>query len=89
MINKFVIIFRDNDKVKIDKADFVRSLGKWRIKQDIEVLEMVFNKNSIKNSKDLKKSYVYQLERLAIETQKSEGFKLILEFFSNQFAKKI
>lgn len=82
-------IFRNLDKVKVDKADFIMTLGKWRIKQDIEVVEMVFNENSIKNSKDVQKSYEHHLERLTKEHPENlEQFKLILEFFSNQFAKK-
>ena len=82
-------IFRNLDKVKIDNADFVMTLGKWRIKQDIEVVEIVFNADSIKNSNDVKKSYEYHLQRLTKKHPENlEQFKLILEFFSNQFAKK-
>lgn len=82
-------IFRDLDKIKVDKADFVMTVGKWRIKEDIEVAEMVFNKDSIKNSKDVEKSFKYHQENLAKEHPENlEQFLLILEFFSNQFARK-
>jgi hypothetical protein len=82
-------IFRNLDKIKVDKADFVMTVGKWKIKEDIEVAEMVFNKNSIKNSKDVEKSFNYHLKNLEREHPENlEQFKLILEFFSNQFAKK-
>ena len=82
-------IFRNLGKVKVDKADFVMTVGKWKIKEDIEVAEMVFNENSIKNSKDVEKSFNYHLNNLKKEHPENlEQFKLILEFFSNQFAKK-
>jgi hypothetical protein len=82
-------IFRNLDKIKVDKADFVMTVGKWRIKEDIEVAEMVFNEHSIKNSKDVEKSFNYHLKNLEKEHPENlEQFKLILEFFSNQFAKK-
>lgn len=82
-------IFRNLDKIKVDRADFIMTLGKWRIKQEIEVVEMVFNQSSIENSEDVKKSYEHHLKNLAKEHPENlEQFKLILEFFSNQFAKK-
>lgn len=82
-------IFRNLDKVKVDKANFIMTLGKWRIKQDFEVVEMVFNQDSINNSKDVKKSYKNHIKRLTEKHPENlEQFKLILEFFSNQFAKK-
>ncbi|WP_047548501.1 hypothetical protein [Psychroserpens sp. Hel_I_66] len=82
-------IFRNLDKVKVDKADFVMTIGKWRIKENIEVAEMVFNKESIKNSKDVEKSFNYHLGNLTKEHPENlEQFRLILEFFSNQYAKK-
>lgn len=82
-------IFRNLDKVKVDKADFIMTLGKWKIKEDIEVVEMVFNKDSINNSKDVQESYDFHLSRLTEEHPENlEQFKLILEFFSNEFAKK-
>jgi hypothetical protein len=82
-------IFRNLDKIKVDKADFVMTVGKWKIKEDLEVAEMVFNENSIKNSKDVEKSFNHHLKNLEKEHPENlEQFKLILEFFSNQFAKK-
>lgn len=82
-------IFRDLDKVNVDKADFIMTVGKWRIKHEIEVVEIVFNENSIQNSKDVKKSYDTHIDKLAKDYPENiEQFKLILEFFSNQFAKK-
>jgi hypothetical protein len=82
-------IFRNLKENNVDKADFVLTLGKWRITNEMEVVEIVFDKNSIKNSKDVKKSYEYHLKRLIEHyPEHSKHFKLILTFFSNQFAKK-
>lgn len=82
-------IFRNLEKNEVKDADFIMTVGKWVIKEDIEVVEMVFDKNSIQNSPDIKRSYEFHLEKLTKEhPEHREQFELILQFFSNQFAKK-
>tara|TARA_R110001583_G_scaffold158317_1_gene310299 strand:- start:3167 stop:4087 length:921 start_codon:yes stop_codon:yes gene_type:complete len=82
-------IFRDLDKNNISSADFVMTVGKWRIKEEMEVVELVFDEKSIKNSKDVRESYEYHLARIREQMpENSEQFELILKFFSNQFSKK-
>lgn len=82
-------IFRNLKENNVDNADFVMTLGKWRILKELEVVEIVFDENSIKNSNDVKKAYEYHLKNLTKDfPDHSEHFKLILKFFSNQFAKK-
>lgn len=82
-------IFRNLSENNANNADFIITLGKWRILNEIEVVEIVFDENSIKNSVDVKNSYEYHLKRLIEHyPEYSEHFKLILTFFSNQFAKK-
>ncbi|WP_324720835.1 hypothetical protein [Salinimicrobium sp. HB62] len=82
-------IFRNLEKNEVENADFIMTVGKWIIKEDIEVVEMVFDENSIKNSADIRRSYEFHLEKLTKEhPQHQDQFELILQFFSNQFAKK-
>jgi hypothetical protein len=50
-------IFRNLKENNVDKADFVMTLGKWRITNEMEIVEIVFDENSIKNSNDVKESY--------------------------------
>lgn len=82
-------IFRNLDTEEVDEADFIMTVGKWEIKEDIEVVEIVFDEESIKNSPNIKRSYDFQVKNL---TEKLPGQKdkieKILTFFSNQFAKK-
>lgn len=82
-------IFRNLEKNEVQNADFIMTVGKWIIKEDIEVVEMVFDEKSIKNSVDIKRSYEFHIEKLTKEhPEHKEQFELILRFFSNQFAKK-
>lgn len=82
-------IFRNLDKEKVDKADFIMTVGKWRIKEEMEIVEVVFDEKSIKNSADVKKSYEYHLDKLKADLPEFvDQFSYILKFFSNQFAKK-
>ncbi len=82
-------IFRNLEKNEVENADFIMTVGKWIIKEDIEIVEMVFDEKSIENSADIKRSYEFHLEKLTTEhPEHKEQFKLILRFFSNQFAKK-
>lgn len=82
-------IFRNLENTKLDDADFIMTVGKWRIKEDFEVVEIVFDEKSIKNSADVQRSYAYHLEKLNAEfPEHTERFELILKFFSNQFSKK-
>lgn len=82
-------IFRNlNDNTTTD-ADFEITVGKWRILEDIEIVEVVFDENSIKNSKDVETSFKYHLKKLQKDyPDHIEQFELILRFFSNEFAKK-
>ena len=82
-------IFRNLHKEKVDKADFFMTVGKWRIKEEMEIVEVVFDEHSIQNSEDVRKSYEYHLEKLKAELPDYvDQFSYILKFFSNEFAKK-
>jgi hypothetical protein len=82
-------IFRNLEKNEVENADFVMTVGKWRIKEDIEIVEMVFDEKTIKNSADIKRSYEFHLNKLTQELpEHKEQFEIILRFFSKHFAKK-
>jgi hypothetical protein len=66
------------------------TIGKWEIKEDFVVLEIVFNNESIANNPDVKRSYENQLSNFSKSYPNNiEEIQLILEFYSNQFAKKV
>jgi len=66
------------------------TIGKWRIKEDFVVLEIVFNQESIEKNPDVKRSFENQLNNIRkYFPEKEEEIKLILEFYSDQFAKKV
>lgn len=70
-------------------AEFVMTVGKWRIKQDFEVVESVFNKHNIATSPQIKASYEYHLEKIKKEIpDRLDDIEFLLEFFSDEFAKK-
>lgn len=82
-------IFRNLEKDEVENADFIMTVGKWIVKEDIEIVEIVFDEKSIENSVDVKRSYEFHLKKLTSEhPEHKEQFELILKFFSNQFAKK-
>ncbi|MCG3165762.1 MAG: hypothetical protein POELPBGB_01537 [Bacteroidia bacterium] len=80
-------LFRAADK-KLD-GEFVMTVGKWRILKDIEVAEIVFNKGNIESIPEIKKAYEYHLNKLKNDIpERADDLAFLLEFFSNEFAKK-
>jgi hypothetical protein len=79
-------MFRSGDKEK--KEEFVMTVGKWRIKNDIEVVESVFNKPNIQNIPQIKKAYDHHMAKITSDLgDKAKDVEYILEFFSDEFAK--
>lgn len=66
----------------------IMTVGKWRIKKEFLVVEMVFSKGNVQNNQDIKKSYEYQ-KGLMIKDHPDqiEQIEKVLEFFSDEFAK--
>ncbi|OYD43598.1 hypothetical protein [Sphingobacterium cellulitidis] len=80
-------MFRGIDKQST--GTFVITVGKWRIKEDFEVVEMVFNESNIENIPQIRSSYEYHIDRLKKEIpDKIEDIEFLLRFFSDEFAKK-
>lgn len=89
IVNLFEIsgLFRDGDL--ISNGEFIFTVGKWKIKEDFEVVEIVFDKETIERIPDIKKAYEYHLNNIRQEfPEQVEEFENMLEFFSNEFAKK-
>lgn len=73
----------DND------GEVIMTVGKWRIKKEFQVIEMVFNKENIENNIDIKKSFEYQRDlMLKDHPEQIMQIENVLEFFSDEFAKK-
>ena len=88
IVNLFEIsgLFRDGDLIA--DGEFIFTVGKWMIKEDFEVVEIVFDKKTIERIPEIKKAYEYHLENLKRDfPDKIEEFSTVLEFFSNEFAK--
>jgi hypothetical protein len=88
IVNLFEIsgLFRDGDL--ISDGEFTFTVGKWKIKEDFEVVEIVFDKKTIERIPEIKKAYEYHLANLKKDfPDKIKEFSAVLEFFSNEFAK--
>ncbi len=80
-------ILRSADKTT--DTEFTITVGKWRILQDIEVMENVFSKHTILTMPQVKDSYEHHLNNAKADMpDRIEDVKFVLEFFSDEFAKK-
>lgn len=89
IVNLFEIsgLFRDGDLTS--DGEFILTVGKWKIKEDFEVVEIVFDKKTMERIPEIKKAFEYHLANLKKDfPDKIEEFSAVLEFFSNEFAKK-
>lgn len=80
-------LFREpNDK----DGEFILTVGKWRVKEDFKVIEMVFSKGNVQNNEDINRSYNKQKEMMLKDyPDQLDQIEKILEFFSDEFAKKV
>ncbi len=91
MIELFEIdeMLRNAVKVNIDPNDFVITVGKWRVKKEFEVVDLVrtekVEQHFISNKKH-ELQYFLNQENDTAET--NAEFELVLDFFGSQFAKK-
>jgi hypothetical protein len=77
-------ILKDLDK--FDTIEEIFTVSRWIVKEEFQVIEMIFSDEAIKASIDTKSSYDFQLLKLADESLK-EHYIAQLKFFSNEFAK--
>ena len=82
-------IFRDIEKNgNVDKK-FYATLGRWKLKKETEVLEIIFSEEYLK-SEENRRAFEYHWNNLKNQLPDyEERFKIILEFFTSEFAKKI
>ncbi|MBO9672158.1 MAG: RES family NAD+ phosphorylase [Sphingobacteriaceae bacterium] len=66
------------------------TLGKWKVKKDLILAELVFNRQAATISADTQMAYQTQLENLAKNHTEFQLKQLVtlLEFYSEQFAKR-
>lgn len=81
-------LFREKDNLN-ENAEFTMTVGKWRVKEDIEIAEVVFNQSNIENIPQIKESYEYQFAKIKNDfPDRVDDIARILQFFSDEFAKK-
>lgn len=92
-IPRIINLFETSELFRSDEKEvnneFVMTVGKWRIKQDFEVAEIVFNKLNVANIPQIRKSFEYHINKLKTETPDiADDIEFLLQFFSDEFAKK-
>ena len=68
------------------------TVSRWRIKEELEGVEIVFSDDALKNSKYIRKSYEKQkqyLEGQELTKQEKDFYLEFLRFISNQFSKRV
>jgi len=82
-------IFRDIPRNRFTDAYFQMTLGKWTITKPVTVIDLIFNKKNIDNIEGIKNSNDEAKEVIAEQYPDNvEQIELILEFFSDEFAKE-
>ena len=82
-------IFRDIEKYGDVEKKFYATLGRWKLKKETEVLEIIFSEEYLK-SEENKTAFEFHWNNLKEQLPDyEERFKIILEFFTAEFAKKI
>ena len=82
-------IFRNMPENRYTDANFKMTLGKWVIKEDFEVLDIIYNKHNRENIPEIKTAYSERREELYKKhPNEAEQFDLVLEFFADEFSKK-
>jgi len=81
-------IFREIAKHEDLDVKFYATLGRWELKKNTEVLEVIFSEDFLK-SEENKRAFDYHYKNLKRDLPDfEERFKLILEFFTSEFSKK-
>lgn len=70
-------------------ANFLMTMGKWRIKEDFKVAYLAFNKQNIANIQSIKESYDgYISSYQNAYPKRIDDIDLVLEYFSDEFSKR-
>ncbi|MFW6281973.1 MAG: hypothetical protein ACOC1O_04180 [bacterium] len=80
-------IFESSSLIKENRNDIKKEkliVGKWLVKEDVELIGIISNKDAIKKNTNLNKLYI---ESTSQEIFKNHHTKRILEYFSREFAK--
>lgn len=78
--------FRNHDS---EDRELLVTVGKWKIKEDFEIAEITFSDEVRKKIPSVQKAYEYHIQKIKQDHPKNyEYFIRIMEFFSDEFAKK-
>lgn len=82
--------FRNTQEKQFGKEYY--TLSRWRIKEELVGVEIVFSDDALKNNEYIRKSYEKQkqsLEELELTKQEKDFYLEFLRFISNQFSKRV
>lgn len=70
--------------------NLLMTVGKWRVKKDLILSELVFNRDAIEKCADVKRAYDIQYQNMAANHNEFQLKQLvtILEFYSDQFSRR-
>jgi len=85
-------ILETSDLIKNPEAVNVEgeliTVSRWRVLEEILVIEIVFDDKAIANNPDTKRAFEYQMKKIAHHPLREMGLRQI-QFFSSEFAKEI
>jgi hypothetical protein len=82
--------FRNTQEKQFGKEYY--TLSRWRIKEELQGIEIVFSDDALNNNEYIKKSYEKQKEFLInqkLTTEEIDFYLDFLNFISNQFSKRV
>lgn len=78
-------VFREKS---LADTELTYTVGKWKIKEDFELAEIVFSETVRKKIPKIQQAYEYHAKQMKSDYPESFDYLLkVLEFFSNEFAK--
>ncbi len=81
-------VLRSKNKNDIE-TDFLITVGKWRVIEDFDVIEIVFLKSLIDSVPDIRRAYEQQLKYFLDSIPHAiKQIEFLLTFFSEEFSKK-
>lgn len=89
---RLTAILETSDLIKNPEATNVEgelvTVSRWRVLEEILVIEIVFDDKAIVNNPDTKRAFEYQMQQIAHHPLREMGLRQI-QFFSSEFAKEV
>lgn len=77
-----------NDKASVNLEGELFTISRWKVIEDICLVEIVFSDEAIKNNPDTKKAFEYHMKSALNHPLRELGLRQI-QFFSSEFAKEV